>query len=252
MKKTVLFVALCLLVSCQPTTKYIDSYEYIVKYDFVNSYGVYDEAHAIYDELCEAVGCQPTVFSTPTPAPQDEAKKTACSNVVKKNEELGKNSIYLRYLLIRQFVKMAPPTTYTLDTLAVYEMGDAMFSPYAFYKYTNNHKEAWNAVKEPLAGQEETDYYKECAKSYLLLWQDFHNFMDTQDPETGAAAITARPWRDNEDMRNFIKEGCDIIADNYSDSPYPVSLTYTVNKIPFPGPGEPSVLWQKTFEGNKE
>ncbi|MBR4735637.1 MAG: hypothetical protein IK052_06050 [Bacteroidales bacterium] len=254
MKKTVLFAAIAALytlVSCQPIQTYVNSYSYIVSYDEYGSYDIHEDASTIFNELCNAVGCQPKVYSSPSTVPQDDAKKAACSNVVKKNEELGKKSVYMRFWLIRQFTKMESHT-FVEDTIAVYEMGDAMFTPYAFYKYTSNYDEAYKAFQEKMKDQRGTELYKECGQSYMAVKEAFKKFMDTKDANTGAAAITSRPWRDNDATINFIKEGCDIIYDNNSDGKFPEPLTYTVYKRPFPAGGDITPLWSKTFEGNVE
>ena len=257
MKKTILFAAvaaLYALVGCQPIQTYINSYSYIVTYEDHASWGINEDAAAIYAELCQAVGCEPKVYSAPTTAPQDDAMKAACNSVISKNQELGKKSVYLRYYLIRQYVKMEPPRTEVLDTIAKYELGDALTTKYVYYGYVSNHTEAFDQFKQLMGGMRETnhDLYVECGQSYGIVQTAFKDFMDKKDPNTGAAAITARPWRDTADTDKFIQDGCDIIYDNNKDLKFVSDLRYAAYKSDFFNAKEITWLWDKTFKANFE
>ena len=253
MKKTILFAAVAalgMLVSCQPIQTYINSYAYIVTYEKYDSWCIKADAESIYAELCQAVGCESNVFSSPSTVAQDDAKKAACSSVIAKNQEKGKKSVYMRFLLIRQYTKMEPPVTQVEDTIAVYELGDALTTKYAFYKYTSNYKEAYDAFKTLMGDQRGTDLYKECGQNYGAVATAFEDFMDKADPKTGADAITARPWRDEVATDEFIHQGCDIIYDNNKDRKFVSDLRYIAYKADFLDPKNKTILWAGTFETN--
>ena len=241
MKNTILFavsaaVLALSMVSCKSDPVYLKSYFYEVKLSV--NYGTSDEVNKVLADLNAVVGDDGSNMRSTISAPIDEKMKSGCAAVQQKYAT-GLNSVYFSFILQRITLDATPNTANIIDELALYEFGDALQHPYAFYDYSSDIEDAktkWRGLKDTLS----EDDYKACGKTLIAVETAFKNKF---------SEFNMSPYFVSDDNDNAIKGLGDDFYAEYSVKKNAVDYTYVISRTDLRS-GEVTKLWEKTFKAN--
>lgn len=243
MKKTILLavsaVVLALsMVSCKSDPIYLKSYYYEVRLSV--NYGTSADVNKVLADLNAVVGDDGSNMRSTISAPADEKMKSGCAAVQQKYAT-GLTSVYFSFILQRITLDSNPnaASQRIIDELALYEFGDALQHPYAFYDYSSDietAKATWRSMKDQLSEED----YKECGKTLLGVETAFKNKF---------SEFNMSPYFVSDDNDNAIKGLGDDFYAEYSVKKNVVDYTYVISRTNLLS-GEVTKLWEKTFKAN--
>lgn len=243
MKKTILLVVSAVvlamsMVSCKSDPVYLKSYYYEVRLSV--NYGTSADVNKVLADLNAVVGDDGSNMRSTISAPADEKMKSGCAAVQQKYAT-GLTSVYFSFILQRITLDSNPnaASQRIIDELAIYEFGDALQHPYAFYDYSSDietAKATWRSMKDQLSEED----YKECGKTLLGVETAFKNKF---------SEFNMSPYFVSDDNDNAIKGLGDDFYAEYSVKKNVVDYTYVISRTDLLS-GEVTKLWEKTFKAN--
>ena len=243
MKKTILLAASAVimalsLVSCKSDPIYLKSYFYEVK--LTVAYGTNEDINKIQSELNAVVGDNGSSIRSTLSSPVDDKMKSGCAAIQQKYA--GKlNSVYFTFILRRITLDSDPKAAYekTIDELALYEFGDALQHPYAFYDYTSNTKDALATLKTMKDNMPEEDY-KACGQTLYGVETAFKNEF---------SKFNLSPYFVSDENDNAVKKLGDDFFAEYSAKKNAVEYKFVIYRTDLRS-AEVTKLWEKTFPAN--
>ena len=238
MKKAILFFALAAVcaLSCTPVHLYYTTYSYEAKLGY--GYGTEDDIQLITSKLNDVIGPDAT-FEKGLRSPADDKMKAGFAAVEK--EYAGKlKSVYFTFTLVKTTVNSDPSKdSRVIENLGIYQFGDAVQHPYAFYTYSSDHSDAMaklKAMKDQLSAE---DY-----KTYGHTLASLENAFKKQFEE-----VKYSPYFVSDSNDAVAKKWGDDFYTEYSAQKSAVETTYTISRKDLITE-EVVVLWQKTFPVN--
>lgn len=261
MKRNVLMLAAiaCCAISatvfnaCTNEELHPTTYRYEVQMDPFRV-GYLNEISTVYSAFNQAVGADAS-YQTMLKSPQDNEMKAKCENVRQQYADI--RSAYLKFYLIR--VASAVDVPDVKDTIASYELGQALKKPYVSYSIATNEIEAYNTLEEKKGSLDEKVY--NATKKTLLKLLGRHI---KSSSSTGSASFTSssvfemhfkdefsKVWEDSQDYDRYVAYACDSIAAAHASDTLAVPALVVISKKGLLN-NQVTTLWEKTFTINAE
>lgn len=243
MKKTILFFALAAvgalsLLSCQSSHQYFKSYSYEAVLGV--SYGTSDDIKKVRDDLNAVIGPDATLEKG-LYSPADDKMKSGFESVKQKYAGKLEKSAYFTFKLVKTTIDTTPDApTKVQEELGVYEFGNALQHPYAFYNYASTHKEAMDALRAMKDKLSDEDY-QTSGKTLANIENEF---------KTSFSEYNTHPWLVSDANDEFIKKLGKDIFEKYAENKTAVDYTYEVGRIDLFDSTKATILWKETFKAN--
>jgi hypothetical protein len=229
---------------------YKKTYMYEVKLDTQVSVGSSDEAKTILDAFNNALEVNSNVYNT-FESPKDKDMKSKCDAVSKQFTNV--KSAYLVYNLYRVTLDPTPGASELKESIATYQFGQALTTPYVTYALSSNETDAYAALEAKKGSLEEKVYNASLKTLRRLL--GYHRSTSTSYTSSSSAfesklsKIAGSYFPESKDDEQYVIQLCDSIAQAHAKDTLAVEAVVKLSTVGLINNQEKEI-WKHTFPAN--